>query len=174
MNMNAKVLAGALFGVLALHASSANAIDIKAHHGSECKVYGTTAWTDLGFGWQGIFNTTASAKVVVCPLVKDSETNWDGDQVSPLNGAYVDVHYKAAGPSTSMTCTIYTSRTSTLTSAKTANIANIAANSQSNVDITGLVSNGTPNDAGSIMICSLGANALLQHYRLVEPALTDG
>lgn len=173
MNMNAKVLAGALFGVLALHASSANAIDIKAHHGSECKVYGTTPWTDLGFGWQGIFNTTDVAKVIVCPLVKDSETNWDGTALEPLNAAYVDIHYRAGATPTSITCTVYTSRTSTLTSSATMTQP-IPANSQTNYDLTGLVSNGSPNDVGSIMICTLGGKAILQHYRLVEPALTDG
>lgn len=173
MNMNAKVLAGALFGVLALHASSANAIDIKAHHGSECKVYGTTAWTDLGFGWQGVFNTTATPKVVVCPLVKDSETNWDGTALEPLNAAYVDVHYRTGVTASTITCTVYTSRTNQLTSSATFTVP-IPANSQDNYDLTGLVSNGTPNDVGSVMICNLGPKAVLQHYRLVEPALTDG
>ena len=36
------------------------------------------------------------------------------------------------------------------------------------------IDNGNPNDVGSIMICTLGGKAILQHYRLVEPALTDG
>lgn len=173
MNMNVKVLAGAMVGVLALmQAPQAEALDIKAHHGSECKVYGTTAWTDLGFGWQGIYNTTDVAKVIVCPLVKDSEADWDGDAVTPTNSAYIDVHYKTAGPATAITCTAYVSRTSTLTSSKTINQA-IPQGGQGFADILALQSAGTPNDAGSIMICNLGRQAVLQHYRLIEPAATD-
>lgn len=172
--MNTKMLLStALAGVLWMSfAPSAGATDIKAHHGSECKVYGTTSWADLGFGWQGIYNTTETPKVIVCPLVKDSESNWDGDALTPTNAAYVDVHYKATTKAGSITCTAYVSRQSGLTSAKTFT-DNIPKQSESFTNIDALVSNGSPNDAGSIMICNLGGKAVLQHYRLVEPAATD-
>ena len=174
MNMKYNLIASATVGLLALlHASTTAATDIKAHHGSECKVYGTTAWTDLGFGWQGIFNTTNASKVIVCPLVKDSEVDWDGDDVAPVNAAYVDVHYRAPGPASSISCTAYVNRTTGLTSSKSIAVA-IPAGSQDNANIEALQSNGTPNDLGAIRICNLGAKAVLQHYRLVEPAATDG
>ncbi len=135
-------------------------------------MYGTTAWTDLGFGWQGIFNTTASPKVIVCPLIKDSEADWDGDAGVPTNAAYIDVHWRAGAQATTITCTAYTTRTNTLTSARTTNRA-MPAGTNDNFDLLNLASSGNPNDAGSIMICNLGAKGVLQHYRLVEPAATD-
>lgn len=172
--MNMKMLFGtALIGALSLaNTPSANATDIKAHHGSECKVYGTTAWTDLGFGWQGVYNSTATPKVIVCPLVKDSEAEWDGDALTPVNSAYVDIHWRATSTAKSFTCTVYTNRQDGLTKAATAT-DNTSPGVSSNFDILALDSSGSPNDAGAILICNLGAKATLQHYRLVEPAASD-
>lgn len=172
MNMNIKLLAGALLGVLALtQSATVEADDIKAHHGSECKVYGTTPWSALGFGWQGVFNASDTPKVIVCPLVKDSESDWDSDATTPTNAAYVDVHYRTPPQGGSITCTAYTSRAGGLTSTKTFSDSPGGFGNWNN-DILGLVSSGNPNDAGSIMICNLGDKVSLQHYRLIEPGAT--
>jgi hypothetical protein len=137
------------------------ALDVKTFHASGgCKVYGATPWTSLGFGWQGIANTTNSPVQIVCPLVTDSETAWS----AAASTAYVHAHARSGGVAASVSCSVFTVFGTGLVDSYTFSMP-MAANSQTNANSTYL--NTTyADDGGVLMMCQLGPKTTLIHYTL--------
>ncbi len=67
----------ALLAASVLSAPAYAASDFKMYHGSDCKVFGATAWTDLNFTGFGVKNLQASGRNVICPVTKDQEASVD-------------------------------------------------------------------------------------------------
>jgi len=144
--------------------------DLKLYHASGgCKVYGATPWTSLGFGWQGIANTTASPVQIVCPIVSDSEFQWNSTVAT--QNAYVHLHARAGGVPGNVTCSIYSMYATTLTNADTAQVV-VAANDWNNAD-SPMLDNAYANDGGTLMMCQLGAKMTFSHYTVYENSVTD-
>lgn len=170
MNLKCAALTVAI-GLAAVSPNPVHAVDVKDYHASGgCKVYGSTAWTSIGFGWQGLFNTLTTPVQVICPIIKDSTTAWDGTATTPTNPAFVHVHARSGNVAATVTCTVYTNYADGLTSTQTISIP-MAANSTNMYSSSGALtsSGGAGNyDQGSMMLCNLGPKTALVHYYLYE------
>ncbi len=161
-------------------APGARALDLEMHHGSECKVFGSTAWTDLAFSGYGVKNLQSSARQVICPITKDADSLWTG---TITGGANVRVFVEAGSVNAAVTCTAYV--TSSNPAFPTVNtyayqFGQIAANSSAD----GFLSPGNP-DMSSVsgsnnfvedkiyMLCTLGPQTRLKSYYIYEFAATD-
>jgi len=172
MNLKSILSSSLLSGMLAaiaLAPTTANATsDYKEYHASGgCKVYGATPWTSLGFGWQGVANTTASPVQIICPIITDSETAW----TTAAANAYAHIHAKAGGVPGTVTCAIYSSYQDGLTSSTSVPIS-MAASTNGNANSANLVSY-SGFDGGVMMLCQLGAKTTLQHYGVYEYSPTQ-
>lgn len=160
-----------VLGFAALSSNQVRGADIKDYHASGgCKVYGSTAWTSIGFGWQGLFNTLSTPVQVICPIIKDSGTAWDGTATTPTNPAFVHVHARSGNVAATVTCTVYTNYADGLTSTVTISIPMAANNGNSYSTSGALTSSGGSGsyDQGSMMLCNLGPKTALVHYYLYE------
>ena len=165
-------MTSALGMVLAMTSAQA-ASDHKDYHASGgCKVYGSTPWTSLGFGWQGLFNTTTSPVNVICPIVKDTESAWDGSAVTPANYTYVHVHARSGNVAANVTCAVYTSYADGLTETQSISIP-MAANNANAYASSGYLNSPFYADQGSMMLCQLGPKTALVHYTVYEGALSE-
>lgn len=90
--------AGAVF-----HAPAASAADYKNFSSNVCVPSGPAASNDLTYSTLGLLNTSTTAdRVVVCPLLKDSEGS-----VVVSDNSFVTVEYRtAAGLSGRVNCTL--------------------------------------------------------------------
>jgi hypothetical protein len=166
--LSSSVMSGML-AAIALAPTTANATsDYKEYHASGgCKVYGATPWTSLGFGWQGVNNTTSSPVQIICPIVTDSETAW----TTAAANAYAHIHARSGGVPGTVTCVIYSSYQNGLTSSTAVSIP-MAANTNGSADSANLTSYSAW-DGGVMMLCQLGAKTMLQHYGVYEYSATN-
>ncbi len=159
-------------------APGARAADFEMHHGSECKVFGSTASTDLAFSGYGVKNLQSTARQVICPITKDSETTWDGTFTA---GANVRVYVEAGSVNAAVTCTAYV--TSNNPSATTVNtyafgFGQLAANSSSDgflnqgLQMSSVAASSHFEDKIYIL-CTLGPQTRLKGYYSYEHAVTD-
>lgn len=166
-------LAAAVVLTTLLPIQQASASDRKNYAGSGCKVFGSTAWTDLQFGARGITNLSAAPKNIICPIVKDSEGQWDGAHTTPTNAATVNLWLKAGPNTQKTTCNVYI-----------VNATGTLQNTYSNQ------TTGTPNiydtmvlgpfdsvyvgsQQHATMLCTLAPGARLNYYYVTEPGNTD-
>lgn len=169
------ILSALAAGVLTIApVRNAAADDYKIYHGSGCKVFGATAWTDLHFAAAGISNLTNSAKNIICPLVKDNDAAWDGNAGVPVATASVHFHWRTGPVPSSLTCNVYTSDSEgTLLETTTYNSGPQGGGNTFNADIAGLDTFGSGNHAQAMMLCTLGPRASLQYYYLFEQGDTN-
>lgn len=169
------ILSALAAGVLTIApVRNAAADDYKIYHGSGCKVFGATAWTDLHFAAAGIFNLTNTPKNIICPLVKDDDSAWDGNGGVPLRNASVHLHWSTGPVPSSITCNVYVSNSDgTLFETTTYNSGSQGGGNTFNADISGLDSNFSSNHAQAMMLCTLGPRASLQYYYLWEQGDTN-
>ena len=159
--------------------SNANASDTKVYAGSGCKVFGSTAWTDLQFGASGIINLTANPKNIICPIVKDSEAAYDGDAGVPVNAPTSHMHIAAGSVASSTTCNIYTIDNGTsgtyvgVTETSTYSTGVLAAGTEVNFGIDGWTGTADPLHTSVMMLCTLGPKATLRFYRITEQGASD-
>ncbi len=153
--------------------------DVKQYHGSDCKVFGSTAWTDLAFSGYGVKNLASSARQVICPLTKDQETAWDGTATGGANGR---IYVQAGAVNAAVTCTVYvtTNHDGVVTVNTYAHAFGVLpANTETEAFIA-------PSDSASLtsvpggnnwedkayMLCTLGPQTRLKGYYLYEHGAT--
>ncbi len=155
------------------------AYDLKQYHGSDCKVFGSTAWTDLAFSGFGVKNLASSARQVICPLTKDQDIPWDGTTVAGANGR---IYVQAGAVNAAVTCTVYvtTNHDGVVTVNSYAKAFGLLAANTETEDFI------TPSDSASItsvpggfswedkayMLCTLGPQTRLKGYYLYEYGTT--
>lgn len=164
------VLAAALLSLVPTQ--QANAVDTKMYAGSGCKVFGSTAWTDLQFGAAGITNLTGVAKNVICPIVKDSEGDWDNGVTNP---ASLHFHLHTGNNSQVSTCNVYVNAyDGSLQSTRTVAVGG-TPNSDTYADLyyfdDGAAGYSTHEQA--TMLCTLAPGARLNYYYVYETTATD-
>ncbi len=157
----------------------ARAIDREMHHGSECKVFGSTAWTDLAFSGYGVKNLQSTARQVICPVTKDSESTWEGAYVA---AADMTVYVETGSVDAYVTCTAYvTSNNPAVTGVNTyahafgllpANTAAQSNLSNSYARFASLAGSAFYEDK-IYMLCTLGPQVRLKSYYIYEMAATD-
>lgn len=158
---------------LALPATS-YAADTKVHHGSSCKVFGSTAWTDLQFGASGIINLTNAPRNIICPLVKDDDAPWDGNAGAPLNAANVHLHWRTGPVAAAMACSVHVSDSEgVLLESTSFNSGVIGGFNQEIGDLIGLDTFGSGNHAQAMMLCTMGPRTALSYYYLFEQGDTN-
>lgn len=157
-----------------LPVKDANAGDTKVYAGSGCKVFGSTAWSDLQFGANGIINLTNVPKNVICPIVKDVEADYDGT----TNYGYVHLHTATGAVAARTVCNIYTingDSGGTVLNTYTLDSGTRPASSDLDQTTTTLV--GSAANGGShvsmMMLCTLGPQARLRFYYLSEIGATN-
>lgn len=157
------LLAASVFSAPAYAAS-----DLKMYHGSDCKVFGATAWTDLNFTGFGVKNTQTTARNIICPLTKDQEGSLDG---GVTNSASIHVHYFTGAAGGSISCTVYSTvfeDVSTVTSATTGPISAPAGNNLFNLTIQANAAVNGYSHEKFYLLCTLGSNVRLTGYYLYE------
>lgn len=153
---------------------NAAADDYKMYHGSGCKVFGATAWTDLQFGASGVTNLTNVAKNIICPLIKDSDAAWDGDAGVPVNNAMVHLHWRTGPVASTITCNAYVSDSEGVLLETTSYNSGVQGGGNTfNASLNGLDSQGNSDHAQSMILCTLGPRASLMYYYLYEQGDTN-
>ena len=171
MNMKGTVLTAALGMVFAMTAQAAS--DQKDYHASGvCKVYGSTPWSSLGFGWQGVNNATTAPVNIICPIIKDSNIAWDGAAVTPANYAYVHIHGRSGNVAANINCAVYTNYANGLTDTQSLSLVMNASTTNSFTD-SGYLNSPYGDDQGSMMLCQLGQKTSLVHYTVHEGAASE-
>ncbi len=178
--MKLSMMTAACVGALAALGASpqARAIDFDFHHGSECKVFGSTAWTDLAFSGYGVKNLQSSARQVICPVTKNAESAWDGTATA---GANIRVYVEAGAVAAAVTCTGYvTSENAAVTGVNTYSKAfgQIPANTASDDFLLPFSQFSTLPGSNYwedkvYMLCTLGPQTRLKGYYIYEYAATD-
>ncbi|MGO4549840.1 hypothetical protein AB4059_01880 [Lysobacter sp. 2RAF19] len=168
----AAALAAAILSVVP--ARDANAGSNAMYAGSGCKVFGTTAWTDLLFGARGISNTSASPKNIICPIVKESEGDWDAAADTPINQASVHFHVTTGNNTLMTACNVYVvDAEGTLMNTYSIAVGGVP-NAQYNQTFSAFQDNtswgGDHNMA--TMLCTLAPGARLNFYQLYEGGTT--
>ncbi len=158
------VLLATVLGATAWH--TANAEDFKDYAGSGCKVFGSTAWTDLQFGARGIVNKTSSPKNIICPIIKDDNSAWDGG----TNGhnAAIELFLTSGDNTKTSTCNVYTADADgTLLNTYSGSTSGVAYTRDS-IYLENFVGDTTSNLGSAMVLCTLAANARLQYYYVWE------
>ncbi len=178
--MKLSMMTAACVGALAALGASpqARAIDFDFHHGSECKVFGSTAWTDLAFSGYGVKNLQSSARQVICPVTKNAESAWDGSFTA---GANMKVYVETGAVGAAVTCTAYvTSDNAAVTGVNTYAHAFglLAANTSSESFLSSGVEMSTLPGSNYwedkiYMLCTLGPQSRLKGYYIYEYSATD-
>lgn len=172
MNLKWTALTVALGVALTVTCAQA-ATDFKDYHASGgCKVYGATPWTSLGFGWQGISNTTTSPVQIVCPIIKDSVNAWDGSATTPVHPAYLHLHGRNGNVAANVTCSVFANYANTLASTTTTQLV-MAANTLNWSNTSAALTSYQDWDQGVLMMCQLGPKASLVHYTVEEYDLSE-
>jgi len=177
--MNAKLFTTTILtvGLLGLAGTSpVHATDFKMYAGSGCKVFGSTAWTDLQFSAAGVINLTTTPKNVICPLIKDSEGLYDSSATTPVNAANVHVHIKSGAATSRTICNIYVIDFATgfgLVDTNTIDTGGMAANTEFSGDSGALDGGGFGDHTDVMMLCTLGSKAGLKAYSLSEQGPTQ-
>lgn len=157
----------ALLAASVLSAPAYAATDFKMYHGSDCKVFGATAWTDLNFTGFGVKNTQATARNIICPVTKDQEGSLDG----VTNFASTHIHFFAGPTGGTANCTAYSTiqeDASTVTSSSTGPVVLAAGNNNYSINFQ---PNAAPNGYTHekfYLLCTLGSNVRLTGYYLYE------
>lgn len=171
--MKVSLISTALVAALLIAApvQRADAIDKKMYAGSGCKVFGSTAWTDLQFGAAGVTNLTAVAKNIICPIIKDTEASWDGGFTNP---AAVHYHLRTGNNTQKSACHAYVANAAgTLLNTYSVVVGGIA-NTEYERDLFWFNDNGSTGDhVQATILCTLGAAARLNYYFVIEGAVTD-
>lgn len=178
--MKATFIAAALTAAILSMAPTGNANaadDYKMYAGSGCKVFGSTAWTDLQFGAAGIINLTNNPKNIICPLVKDSEVLFDGDAGVPVNSASVHLHI-ANGPVAAQTvCNVYVMENNStyggVVETTSVSTGVMGAGVENNFTASGLNGATVSNHTSTMMLCTLGPRAILRYYYFYEQGATE-
>lgn len=154
----------------------ARAVDVKRHHGSDCKVFGSTAWTDLAFSGYGVKNLQSGVRQVICPVTMDSESSWDGTESF---GAGIKVYVETGQVDAAVTCTAYvTSNNPAVTTVNTYTYAfgrlaaNTAAESFLSTGLFSSVPGGIYWEDKIYMLCTLGPQVRLKGYFSLEYGAT--
>jgi hypothetical protein len=163
----------ALLAASVLSAPAYAASDFKMYHGSDCKVFGATAWTDLNFTGFGVKNLQASGRNVICPVTKDQEASVD----NVTNFASTHIHFFAGASGGTANCTAYSTiqeDASTVTSATTGPVVLSPGNNNYSISFQ---PNAAPNGYSHekfYLLCNLGPNVRLTGYYWYESgAATD-
>lgn len=159
--------ASALLAAMAISAPAYAASDYKMYHGSDCKVFGATAWTDLNFNGFGVRNVQASGRNIICPLVKDMEGSVD----NVTNFGAVHIHLFAPPAGGTAVCTVYSTvfeDVTSNTSDTTGGMTLVAGNNLTDLSITTQVAINSYNHEKYFLLCSLGAGVRLTGYSLSE------
>ncbi len=151
----------------------ARANSYELHQGSECKVFGSTAWTDLAFSGYGVKNLQSSARQVICPLTKKAQSSWDG---TGANGANVRAYIETGTVAASATCTAYvTSDNAAAIAVNTYSRAfgTMAAHSSADFFLSGgtemsSVTGSNWFEDKIYMLCTLGPQVRLKGYYIYE------
>jgi hypothetical protein len=168
----ATALAAAILSVAPVR--DANAGSYAMYAGSGCKVFGATAWTDLLFGARGITNLSTSAKNIICPIVKESEGDWDATATTPVNFATVHFHVTSGNNTLITACNVYVvDAEGTLMNTYSRTVGG-TPNTQYNDTLDYFQDNtswgGDHNMA--TMLCTLAPGARLNFYQLSEGGST--
>lgn len=176
--LTSAALAVALSGLLASPAALA-ANDSKVYAGSGCKVFGSTAWTDLHFSAAGITNLTSSPKNVICPIIKDSEGAYDGDAGVPVNAPSMHLHIASGNVGSTSVCNVYTIDNGSggtyvgVTETSTYNTGPMPASTEYNDGIFSWTGESDGLHTSVMMLCTLGPKAALRFYRVTEQGNTE-
>jgi hypothetical protein len=137
------------------------------YHGSDCKVFGATAWTDLNFTGFGVKNTQTTGRNVICPITKDMEAAVDGS----TNFASMHAHVFAGLSGGTINCTVYSTvleDASTVASNTTGAMSLTSGNNYFDLVIPAASSvNGFTHEK-HYLLCNLGPNVRLTGYYFLE------
>ncbi len=152
--------------------------DIKVYHGSDCKVFGSTAWTDLSFSGYGVKNLATSARNIICPITKDSQGVWDGAASVQTNLAFVFVRLMTGSVAASYNCTVYVTTLNDVVSSNSYSLSSggsVAANTlgQHNTPYLQSVDSWAGWSDKAYMLCTLGPQVRLLGYYLNEYGTTQ-
>lgn len=176
MNFSILPAIGAVALALAAVPAQAQSTETKTYHPSDCQVFGATAWTDLSFTGHGVKNLAASPRNIICPLIMDQQSAWDGTTSA---GAGLRTTVETAGAAASVTCTVYVTATDTATvNSYAMNYGPIPANTKQSKWVGGggspmVAASGSHWENKAYMLCTLGPGVRLSGYYLYEKALTD-
>ena len=168
--VSSSVLSG-MIAVIAMAPTTANATsDGKQYHASGgCKVYGATPWTALGYGWQGVANSSGAAQYIICPIVTDSDAAW----VTASTNAYVHFHSRTGSVAATITCVIFTSFADGLVATDTVSMVLPANTTNNGGQNSGYLTNYSGSDGAAMILCQLPAQATLAHYYVWEGSTTN-
>lgn len=158
-------------------ANAAN--DYKMYAGSGCKVFGSTAWTDLHFAAAGIINLTNVPKNIICPIIKDSEGAYDSGVAVPVNSASMHLHIASGNVGSTTVCNVYTIDNGSggtfvgVTETNTYNTGAMPANTEYNSGISGWDGEAQGLHTSVMMLCTLGPKATLRYYNVIEQGATE-
>lgn len=157
----------ALLAAAAISTPAYAATDLKMYHGSDCKVFGATAWTDLNFNGFGVRNVQTSGRNIICPLVKDVEASIDN--VANFGGVHIHLFAPPAGGTA--VCTVYSTVQEDVTSNTSDTTGGLALSGGNNftdlVIPTQIAVNGYSHEK-YFLLCSLGPGVRLTGYYLSE------
>jgi hypothetical protein len=150
-----------------LMSAPANAAsDYKVYHGSDCKVFGATAWTDLNFTGFGVKNTQTTGRNVICPITKDMEGSVDNS----TNFASLHIHFYAGLAGGSVNCTVYSTileDASSVASNTTGAMTLISGNNYTDLTVPPMAALNS-NHEKHYLLCNLGPNVRLTGYYFLE------
>ncbi len=165
-------LAVAVLGLAMTPGDAAAADFTKTYAGSGCKVFGSTAWTDLQFGARGITNLTNVPKNIICPIIKDSEASWDSSATSAASMHY---HMQTGNNALTTTCNVYVvDDHGNLLNTYSSTVGGSPATEYFDT-LSGFDGNARPfgDHQQATMLCTLAAGARLNYYTIQERDPTD-
>jgi hypothetical protein len=162
---------------MAITSLPAQALEYQAHSGSECKVFGATAWTDLHFSAAGVTNLSATPKNVICPLVKKTSGNWDSAALTPTNAASLHAHIRSGAVASRTVCTVYAvngQEGGSVTDSYALDTGTLSASTEYIGSSDGLdTTHIDPAHSTALLLCTLGPKAILRFYNFYEQAGTE-
>lgn len=176
--LTSAALSVALSGLFASPAALATD-DYKMYAGSGCKVFGSTAWTDLQFSAAGIINLTSNPKNIICPIVKDSEGAYDSSAGVPVNAAAMHAHVAAGSVASRTVCNVYNIDNGAdgtylgVTETNTYDTGTLAASTEDNFAISNWDGAADGYHTSVMMLCTLGPKAVLRFYYIYEQGNTE-
>lgn len=163
------ILAPLAIAALAVSAPASAATDYKVFTTMNCKPNGTAAANDLTYSYWGVLNTSSTEnRVVICPLIKDSDSN---DNTTP-HGT-ITVSYRTPSSSTgTVNCTVYNGYYPNTYYSVSSSNAVAPADSYREFDLA--LQNAPSNYlAPTTLVCTLSPRTRLLRFIVNETAATN-
>jgi hypothetical protein len=154
--------------ILGTSASALAASDVKSFSTNVCVPVGAAASNDLTYSHLGLLNTsTTSSRVVICPLVKDTDLEWTAGLTN------LNVEYRSpAGAGGAVSCTIYVGSIASGSWSQAASPAALPAGTTGYILLAPETAASWWNEPVNLA-CSLGPRMRLTRIYLTETGVTN-